>query len=99
MPGSAQKQLTAAQARRLQRATARIDEARREWARLVREFGVAASARELGLSARSVSERVRRIEARANDEDDRTVLDVILERNPSVAGIERRPRRSEKPKD
>jgi hypothetical protein len=97
MSRAEQKRLTPGQAERLRRAARKMDEARIEWARLVREFGVAASARTLGVSPRSVSARLRTVEADSKDEADSKneadhdrVRDVIRDRNPSVADVTRR---------
>jgi DNA-binding Lrp family transcriptional regulator len=63
--------LTAAQRRALERATrdmealeAKLEDARRRWAALVRELGISACARELGTSRQALRDRVLRIERR-----------------------------------
>jgi hypothetical protein len=62
VPGPTQRVLTPRNRRRLLAATERIERDRREWARLVRELGVAASARALNLTPQAVSQRLRTIE-------------------------------------
>jgi hypothetical protein len=72
VPGMEKQHLTKAQAKRLAVATARVeraegnvDEARRAWAELVREFGSSAVARELDLTPQAVSARLKVIEGRS----------------------------------
>jgi hypothetical protein len=67
--------LTAAQRRALERATrdldgleARLLEAERRFAALVRELGISACARELGVTRQALRERVVRIERRAGSQ-------------------------------
>jgi hypothetical protein len=69
MPGLPQKTLTAAESRRLDRARARIDHAelglvtsRAEFAALVRELGISACARTMGVTPQALSERIKTIE-------------------------------------
>ncbi len=64
--------MTPAERRKLERATERlrraeeaVEEARAAWASVVREIGMAAVARELGLSRQAVEARVRTAERRA----------------------------------
>ena len=57
-----QEKLTAAQRRRLRKATERIDQARADWARTVRELGIAACAREIGITPQALHARVKTIE-------------------------------------
>lgn len=64
--------LTAAQRRELKRATRdlealerQLEDARSRWAALVRDLGLSACARDLGLSRQAIRERVVRIERRA----------------------------------
>lgn len=49
---------------RIDRAEAQAEQARQEWAKLVRSIGVAAVARELGISRQALTERVAIIERR-----------------------------------
>jgi hypothetical protein len=49
---------------RIDRAETQAEQARQEWARLVREIGIAAVARRMGLTRQTLAERVRSIEAR-----------------------------------
>lgn len=49
---------------RIQRHEGQADAARLEWARLVREVGVAAVARRMGIARQTLTERIRAIESR-----------------------------------
>jgi transcriptional regulator with GAF, ATPase, and Fis domain len=60
-----QEKLNAAQRRRLRKATERIDQARLEWAKTVRELGIAACAREIGITPQALHARVKTIERAA----------------------------------
>ena len=60
-----QEKLTAAERRRLRKATERIDQARVDWARTVRELGIAACAREIGITPQALHARVKTIERSA----------------------------------
>jgi hypothetical protein len=62
MPRPQQQVLTPSQARRLDRAAQAIEEAEQRWAELVREFGISASARHLGITPQAMSARLRVIE-------------------------------------
>jgi hypothetical protein len=72
VPGLEQKRLTDGERRRLERALARIEnaeagvvEARAAFAALVRELGISASARAMGVTPQALSERVKTIERSA----------------------------------
>jgi methylphosphotriester-DNA--protein-cysteine methyltransferase len=72
MPAEPQR-LSRAQARRIaaveeriDKAEARVQEARLEWARTVREFGISATARHYGITPQAVTSRLRAIEGREN---------------------------------
>jgi hypothetical protein len=72
MPGPEQRRLTAADRRalaaierKIEIAESVLEAARVEWAALVREIGIGAVAREKGLTAAAISDRVRLIEKRA----------------------------------
>lgn len=58
----AQKVLTESERIRLLQAQARIDRAEAEWAAVVRKLGVAAVAREIGLTPQGLLRRVQKIE-------------------------------------
>ena len=69
VPGFPQQQLSDAERNRLERSLARIegaetvlDERRREFAALVRELGISACARALGITPQALSERIKTIE-------------------------------------
>ncbi|HXF73764.1 MAG TPA: hypothetical protein VNO79_14280 [Actinomycetota bacterium] len=64
MPGPRPKTLTAAERRRLETAARRILEAEEAWARTVRELGIAACARSMGITPQALASRLRRIERR-----------------------------------
>ena len=49
---------------RIERGEAQADEARRQWAGLVRRVGIAAVARRMGLARQTLAERIRTIEGR-----------------------------------
>lgn len=68
MPWQEPERLTEAQALRLRRIERRIEQDEREWARLVREFGISASARAYGITPSSMLKRVQRIERRTKGE-------------------------------
>jgi hypothetical protein len=68
VPRPEQTRLTPDQARRLREAEAKIEGARRRWAAEVRRYGIAAAAREYGITSQALSERVRRIEAAAEEQ-------------------------------
>ena len=66
------QELTPAQQRRLKAASDRVDKAedqlqsaRADWAELVRELGISATARILDLTPQAVAERIKTIESRA----------------------------------
>jgi hypothetical protein len=72
MPGVKKQELTSAQQRRLKAASDRVDRAedqlqtaRADWAELVREIGISATARFLDLTPQAVAERIKTIESRA----------------------------------
>jgi DNA-binding phage protein len=69
VPGPPMREMSDGERRRLQRAEARIDraeaelrQARRRWAEVARELGLATVARERGVSRQSVEKRVRKAE-------------------------------------
>ena len=69
VPGIPQSKLTASSRRRLAAASRKVGTAerglaaaRRSWAVLVRELGISACARELGITPQALSERVKTIE-------------------------------------
>lgn len=69
MPGPPQQRLTAAERRRLlvverkvERARADLELARERWAVVVRELGISAVSRELGVTVQALSQRVGAIE-------------------------------------
>jgi hypothetical protein len=64
VPGPKPTKLSAAERRRLVAATERIERSSEEWAALVRKLGIAACARELGITPQALSARVTRIEGR-----------------------------------
>jgi hypothetical protein len=59
-----QKYLSDPEQRRLSKALAKIDQAEEEWAELVRALGIAACAREMGLTPQGLLRRVQKIEDR-----------------------------------
>jgi hypothetical protein len=64
MPWPKPETLTEAQERRLRAAEARVRKDEALWAKMVREYGVSASARSYGITASSMLKRVQRIEKR-----------------------------------
>jgi hypothetical protein len=62
MPWPAPQKLTEAQERRLRAAEARIQRDRLAWAKLVRSYGISASARAYGISPQAMLRRVQVIE-------------------------------------
>jgi hypothetical protein len=62
MPWAAPQKLTEAQEKRLRAAEARIQRDRLEWAKLVRSYGISASARAYGISPQAMLRRVQVIE-------------------------------------
>lgn len=62
MPWAEQETLTPAQVAQLKRADRGIEDARREWARLVRRFGISATARYYGVTPSALRQRVKRAE-------------------------------------
>jgi len=72
VPGPERRVLTASERRRILRAEAQLqaarkalDEARREWAAVAREVTPAAAARELGISRQAVADRLKAAERHA----------------------------------
>jgi DNA-binding MarR family transcriptional regulator len=61
VPGPAQQRLTPAQAKKLRAVMRRIEDGQREWALLVKAYGVSAVARELGITPQAVSARVKKL--------------------------------------
>ena len=64
MPWAEPEHLSEAQERRLRAAEARVRKDEALWARMVREYGISASARAYGITASSMLKRVQRIERR-----------------------------------
>ncbi|MEX1262958.1 MAG: LysR family transcriptional regulator [Actinomycetota bacterium] len=64
MPGPIPQTLTPAKRRRLAAAAGAIDRAERAWAEFVRELGISACARELGITPQALSSRLAVIERR-----------------------------------
>lgn len=64
VPGPRPQVLNRAQVRRLEAAERAIDRAEAAWARAVRELGIAACARHLGITPQALSSRLRVIERR-----------------------------------
>lgn len=64
MPWKEPERLTEAQEGRLRAAEARVAAEEARWAKMVRDFGISASARAYGISPQAMLKRVQRIEKR-----------------------------------